>query len=84
MMTDIVNADLEKVRQMLKDEAADLCKSAEDTPLPPLHSIQMSPSISRPMGSETRCVLEGWTLEICDGAKCSTNAVHSEETGSKW
>ncbi|CAG8640341.1 4465_t:CDS:1, partial [Acaulospora colombiana] len=35
----LLEENLEKVREMLKEEASDLCKPAEDTPLPPLRAI---------------------------------------------
>ncbi|CAG8728300.1 10405_t:CDS:2 [Acaulospora colombiana] len=35
----LLEKNLDKVREMLKKEASDLCKSAEDTPLPPLRAI---------------------------------------------
>ncbi|QRV92250.1 Transposon Ty3-I Gag-Pol polyprotein [Ceratobasidium sp. AG-Ba] len=36
---DIYNAEIEKIRDMLREESADICKTASETPLPPLRVI---------------------------------------------
>ena len=39
MTADFANTNLESLRELLRREASDLCKRAEDTPLPPLQMI---------------------------------------------
>jgi hypothetical protein len=39
MAADVLEEGLEGVREMLREEASDLCKAAEDTPLPPFRDV---------------------------------------------
>ncbi|KIJ35878.1 hypothetical protein M422DRAFT_261832 [Sphaerobolus stellatus SS14] len=81
MAVDVQEENLDLIRTQLRNEAADLCKSAEETPLPPLRDINHT--IPLKDLSEKRRIFTHWTLEIRYGTQFLPDAYHSQETWSR-